>query len=242
MQFEIFEDKIQSRTSHTIKAKDYITTPKDDGYRGIHLTLVHENAKNNLYDGLQVELQLRTRIQHAWSTAVEACEAIAGGDMKRGEGEKEWREFFRFVSSGFAMAENCAPVPAHSGMLAAEVYGNIKELESELRVLEHLERTESIRKAHQQKGSGNEFLLLVLNETGTDSSTSVIGFKKSEADKATEEYNRLEQEISENTTDSRKVVLVSAGNIKKARKAFPNFFLDTSEFQKHLKNVIRHAR
>jgi putative GTP pyrophosphokinase len=49
----------------------YIAHPKSDGYRGIHLIYRYSNSLAPAYDGLSLELQVRTRLQHAWATAVE---------------------------------------------------------------------------------------------------------------------------------------------------------------------------
>jgi Region found in RelA / SpoT proteins len=54
-----------------VSSKDYIAEPKTDGYRGIHLIYRYKNLQESSYNGLLLELQLRTKLQHAWATAVE---------------------------------------------------------------------------------------------------------------------------------------------------------------------------
>ena len=62
----------RSRARHTLaNEKDYIRNPKPSGYRGIHLVYRYQSDRSKVYNGLQIELQLRTRTQHAWATAVE---------------------------------------------------------------------------------------------------------------------------------------------------------------------------
>src|SRR5258708_23776851 len=51
-----------------VSSKDYIAQPKTDGYRSIHLIYRYKNPKEASYNGLLLELQLRTRLQHAWAT------------------------------------------------------------------------------------------------------------------------------------------------------------------------------
>ena len=50
---------------------DYVRKPKTSGYRGIHLVYRYHNDRKTIYNGLQIEPQLRTRRQHAWATAVD---------------------------------------------------------------------------------------------------------------------------------------------------------------------------
>ena len=55
---------------------DYITTPKDSGYRGVHLIYRYYSDKNETFNGLKIEVQIRTALQHAWATAVDENEQI----------------------------------------------------------------------------------------------------------------------------------------------------------------------
>lgn len=63
---QLTESYKSSRFTHDLVGeKDYIEYPKDTGYRGIHLVYKYQNRRVALYDGLHIELQIRTRLQHA---------------------------------------------------------------------------------------------------------------------------------------------------------------------------------
>ena len=69
----------QSKMKHKlIREDDYIANPKTSGYRGIHLVYRYRSDRSDTYNGLQVEVQLRSYYQHAWATAVETAGAIKG--------------------------------------------------------------------------------------------------------------------------------------------------------------------
>ena len=64
-------DYLKSQFAHELVADtDYIAKPKASGYRGFHLVYKYSGRDTDAYDGLQVELQIRTKVQHAWATAV----------------------------------------------------------------------------------------------------------------------------------------------------------------------------
>ena len=67
------EYRTSKNLSHElVDERDYIAFPRDeDGYRSIHLIYKYKNKRNPDYDGLRVELQIRSRLQHIWATAVE---------------------------------------------------------------------------------------------------------------------------------------------------------------------------
>lgn len=74
-----------------------VTRTRDDreeshnGYRAVHFTLRGES-------GLPVELQVRTRIQHAWAQMVERAAASEGMDVKYGGGPGDIRELLHLFS------------------------------------------------------------------------------------------------------------------------------------------------
>lgn len=71
---------------------DYIATPQDSGYRGIHLHCVR--------DGRQVEIQVRTRRQHSWADFVEALDGAFGVDSKHGDAPEQVLDALRSLSHG----------------------------------------------------------------------------------------------------------------------------------------------
>ena len=76
------------RTRHRLaNEKDYVTEPKPSGYRGVHLVYRYHSDRSEVYNGLLVELQLRSRLQHAWATAVETVGTFVGQALNRGRAE-----------------------------------------------------------------------------------------------------------------------------------------------------------
>jgi hypothetical protein len=80
---------------------DYISHPKDDGYRSYHLVYRYriEGKKNKVYNGLKIEIQIRTSLQHAWATAVETVATFSGQALKARGGTEDWRRFFALMGS-----------------------------------------------------------------------------------------------------------------------------------------------
>ncbi len=104
------------------KIMDYIENPKISGYRGIHLVYKYKNFRNKLYDGLFIELQIRTQLQHIWATAVETMGTYLDFSLKSSEGPAEWLAFFSLVSSAFAHMEGTNPIPKLEKLSAIDTY------------------------------------------------------------------------------------------------------------------------
>ena len=96
-----------------VKPYDYITNPKADGYRGIHLIYKYRaNAEHNeCYNGLRVEVQIRSSFQHAWATAVETVSLFIGQELKFHTINSPWKRFFALMSSAIALWEDRPLVP-----------------------------------------------------------------------------------------------------------------------------------
>lgn len=69
-----------TRSTHVRKGKkDYILEPKPDGYRGVHLIYQYKGSgEAAVFDKHRVEIQIRSRDQHAWATAVELSGLCVG--------------------------------------------------------------------------------------------------------------------------------------------------------------------
>ena len=78
---------VRLRKNWTItKERDYVSDPKEDGYRAIHLI--------NRHRGRLIEVQLRTRLQDAWANSVETDARTIAPGLKFGAGPVELRDFY----------------------------------------------------------------------------------------------------------------------------------------------------
>lgn len=67
---------------------DYIENPKQDGYRSIHFTVKYTAPeKYPQFDNQKIEIQIRTKLQHSWATALETVDLFEGSELKSGGGE-----------------------------------------------------------------------------------------------------------------------------------------------------------
>lgn len=76
------------------REKDYIAVPKEDGYRALHIVVMHL--------GYPIEVQIRTIGQDIWANVVEETSRQIGIDFKFGEGDAYWRGIFLRMSDLFA--------------------------------------------------------------------------------------------------------------------------------------------
>jgi ppGpp synthetase/RelA/SpoT-type nucleotidyltranferase len=91
--------------SNLFKEIDYIKKPKESGYRSIHL--IYKYEKNiPLNSQCRIEIQLRTKIQHAWATAVEVIGTYLRQPLKQSFGDKELLDLFKEISKVFILLEN----------------------------------------------------------------------------------------------------------------------------------------
>ena len=206
------------------KVIDYVTNPKNTGYRSIHFVYKYSSTKD-IYDGLKLELQIRTKLQHNWATAVETAGIITKTSLKSNQGPDEWLDFFKIVSSLFALKEKLPLMDEHSNFTMEELMVKCYNYCEELNILTKLKAIRvSTNKIESDNFPGVYYLL---NINITKMFVNIQVFKKSEFEHATNEYLKLEKTIDENENA---VVLVSATSIKILKKAYPSYFLDTSEF------------
>jgi ppGpp synthetase/RelA/SpoT-type nucleotidyltranferase len=214
---------------------DYITNPRDiDGYRSHHITYKYKNKRNPAYDGLRVEIQLRTRLQHIWATAVETMGTFLGQALKSKQGDREWLDFFAVVSSAFSYLEGTNPVPRFSHLSKNDTIKLVEKMERDLGAIEKMKNFSTVINSIGSKKSYT-YHLLVLNSL--EHSISVYTYDRENFEKAMEDYTKFESEAAKGS--KLEPVLVSAGPMENLRKAYPNLFLDISEFENTLLHLIR---
>jgi len=225
----------RSRQQHEFMGeKDYIATPKDSGYRGVHLIYRYQSDRTPAYNGRLIEIQLRSRLQHAWATAVETVGTFLQQSLKASEGSDLWLRFFTVTSSAFAIVEGTPVVPgtpSEERLLRAEV----ASLAGQLQVRKKLSAFgQALKIAEDTKMKSAQYFLLSLMPA--QAHLAVYGYKKQELEQATSHY--LEIEKSQTNTPGAQTVLVAVDSLSALKRAYPNYFLDTEVFLMSLARVI----
>ena len=235
-----YQDKTRF-THELVREDDYISNPKSDGYRGVHLVYKYNNSLARYgsaaqYKGLLLELQLRTKLQHTWATAVETMGTFKGKSFKSHEGDKDWIEFFALVGSAFAHVEGTALIPQCATMNALETYEAVAAAESKLRVLEQIRGLSVAANAIHTQGIGGYYNLIVLDSS--KKTVQIRSYSKAQLQVATSQYAELE---AMNLKDI-DLVLVSAGRLKSLKTAYPNYFLDVRDFIEKVEVIIEQVK
>jgi ppGpp synthetase/RelA/SpoT-type nucleotidyltranferase len=226
-----------------VKKYDYIDdVPKEDGYRGVHLVYQYrsESKEVAVYNGLRIEVQIRSSLQHAFATAVETASIFTEQpikSIKANLNDSRWRRFFAVMGGALAIREETKRVPGvpEDGIqLATEIRTLAAQLSVET-VLSGWGKT-----VEQLSGSvinAAAYIILLDAETKT---TEVVGYTRGELPKTEAEILRLEKQIARKP--SQQVVWVKADSIDALRIGYPNFYLDTEAFVEAMKLAIQDLR
>lgn len=222
--------------------KDYIENPRDeDGYRCLHLIYRYKNKKKPEYDNLFLEIQIRTKLQHVWATAVETMGTFLGQALKSRQGDQEWLDFFAIASSAFAYMENSKLVPRYSKLSKKETFLEVARMENKLKALDKMsgfskavEVIKNKKKEDKNMFKSSYYHLIILNSLKR--TLQIKAYNRSKFEQALEDYVSVEERVIKG--EKIEPVLVSAGSLSMLRRAYPNFFLDITEFTKKISEII----
>lgn len=231
----MYTDYKGSKFSHSLVSEyDYVARPKESGYRGVHLVYKYKHHHHQIYDGLQIELQLRTRLQHAWATAVETVGTFLHYSLKSSEGPEEWLKFFALVGSAFAYLEGSPLVPGHEHLDRDQTFNAITSEARRLAIRNILVGYSSALQAIPAGTLRGAYYLIELVLKG-EQKVLITPFPRDQLEKANIEYANAEKRIA--LENASQVVLVSAGSVDSLRRAYPNYFLDTHDFLRQLSRI-----
>lgn len=209
------------------REKNRLENPAPSGYRGIH----------RIYkkDGVCVELQIRTMLEHVWATSVESIDVLRGTAMKNGEDGAAWTEFFQLLSSLFAASEQLPMLEKHEGLDVIDLATKVKELE----------KTDSILSKLRSYASTNSLLAMpsfypeayyVLLERKGNNNVEVIYYPENQTERAFIDYEKNER--NKNSSDK---VLVSISDVEKISKIYPNYFVQLEKIASTLDDLLDYA-
>ena len=234
------KDRLEkSRIRHEAKTpKDYIKAPNPQtGYRGVHLIYKYKSDRNTDYNGLSVEIQIRTRLQHMWATAVETVGLFTDNGLKFNQGSQDWLDFFRMISELFAIKEKKHP-RYNDDAYILDLTKRISLLDNELAARKKMNVISIAADGlwTNNKKRGNGYYLLVLNFDDRKISIKRYEGIQKGLDEATAAYNKIEQTKGNERIDA---VLVSAQSYDAITKAYQNYFADIQGFMDTLNSLLK---
>lgn len=203
---------------------DYIEKPKNSGYRSVHFVYKYVKPGDDL-DGMRIELQIRTKLQHDWATAVETAELISHSSLKASQGDQAWLDFFKLVSAIFAQKEG-QPVNESFKNYSEEQYCvEFYQMNQRNKFVANLQAlVGAVSFTEQQSFSGGYVLLLI---DYNEKRVSIRHFNQDETNLANEQYAQIEKSIDK---EKGAIVLVAVTDVKELREAYPSYFLNAGEF------------
>ncbi|OEJ66000.1 hypothetical protein BEN30_13280 [Magnetovibrio blakemorei] len=223
----------EARMKHTLHngpkgdKYDYIKRPKASGYRGIHDVYEYDvNSETGTHwNGLLIELQYRTRYQHAWATAVEVADLTTSNRIKFDDAQSEYRDFFKLASEiiarGFEGKTSCFPE-----MSDRELMVKFRWVNHRLGLMDKFKHLATVQAPKRFKK--NTILQFAINPKTSKRSLDVESYDSVVV--ALKRYAELEAKADEYVD----VVLVQAANRESMREAFKNYFSDTKEFSRYI--------
>ncbi|MDY6206006.1 MAG: RelA/SpoT domain-containing protein [Prevotella sp.] len=234
---EVLKSNIPENFSF-IKCMNYVNNPKESGYRSIHF-IYKFMASNKDVDGMKIELQIRTKLQHNWAMAVETAGLITNTQLKSSQGANEWLNFFKIVSSLFAIKEKLPILLEHQN--------NNYNMENLMKILYNINKKHNYNdtlkalrvstvEAKKNNFSNGYYILHINFET---KKMLIYSFSKDKENTAMQRYSTLEKSAVDKTNA---VVLVSVPKMKELQEAYPSYFLDTSDFLKAIDAMIKNCK
>ena len=232
--YNLASDFVASRIRHElVRHKNFIEYPKQSGYRGIHLVYDYNSDRSTKWQGLKTEIQIRSRLQHQWATAVETVGTFTRDDLKSNLGNAIWLRFFALMSTVIAKREGTPCIP-NTPTSRKKLVTEIKECDQELGISERLAAFQSLT-LHLQgfirrdQWIGLELDLANLKVTG-------VTFKPRDLESATTWY--VEREVDSRDDSQVEVVLVSAASLSALRRAYPNYLADLDGFRSLVQETV----
>lgn len=165
--YEVYNEILNLKEAGEIdikKTKDYIKNPEKSGYRSLHIIIKQTLKQENIDRKYRIELQIRTKLQHYWSTAVEAMSEIDNVEYKDptlvSEGNTRIQsclQFFKVISKLFACCEN------NDDELKEELANSVRTNDKFKEIIEDLKAARNSVTINMQKNStqGGEGLYLL---------------------------------------------------------------------------------
>ena len=238
------KDKLKAaiKNEERVKIKDiddYITAPKlnDCGYRSLHIIYLYKHSSRKNFN---IEVQLRTRLQHLWATTVEIIDMLEGinikthshsPDSEKSEQQIKWEELLAIMSKYIADAEGIVPLSAKDKVVFSD---KLKRLNEGLNAVSRLKSFKIMSEKVESLGdNGAEHILLIVDE---QKQHLLISQKFENRAQAISVYN--EAENITRSADGINTLLVSTKDMGQLAEAYPNYLGDCAAFIEILEQAM----
>ncbi len=201
-----------------------IPHPSQSGYRGRHLIFAFDDleCKHKLF----VELQVRTKLQHLWSTAVELYDKAAKTRLKFGEKNPTSWQFFRRASELIRCLENNEAIVPERIREAFPISEASSAALGTLNVLKEASESSSVLATFF-----DDFEYCLVDFLSSEQSIMIF---ETDEEHAIDDYFKHENalffgETVESAVDH-DTVLVRGHSLDQLAVLYPNYFGDISEF------------
>ncbi|MBA4308658.1 MAG: hypothetical protein C0429_18170 [Sphingopyxis sp.] len=226
---------IVDKSPHKLTRQDhYMDSPRPSGYRSHHIVFAfnprHKSEEG--YEGRLIEMQIRSRLQHSWATAVEAVGLYRGENMKADEGNQDWLRLFQLMSHEFAASEGCDYANDQSNSRAQEIV----ELDAILKATDALDSlsiaVHSLDLIALERNYKPRYCLIKYDQKNRKVDVSYLN-SPSNIGGVLENYSD-----NEGDSDQFSSVVVELDKIDNLKKAYPNYFGDVQLFKSRLAAVV----
>ncbi len=231
---------LSARFNHVLLTQndrfDYMTSPKSDGYRGLHDVYEYKASRisGSPWNKLRIELQYRTIYQHAWATAVEVAGLLTDNEHKFGRAAAEYEEFFclasEMIARTFEASNSCRP-----DVSLRELVSRFHEVDREIGLLNLFRQYNRV--APSVYGIDRNAILIFNKRADPEKRTEMLRFSSfSDAVKKLGEleHANFAKEDPYDVVLVRSVTGTSSGSIE---SAFRNYFADTREFVSYIEQA-----
>ena len=205
-----------------IRSRNYIDRPKDSGYRSVHYVYKYK-SQDEIYNGISIELQVRTKLQHTWAMAVETASLISQTTLKADINDNsEWRGFFKLVSALFAKQEE---KPIHGDFADYDKTRFCTEFfhYEESKLVDQLKALRvTVNMDYDKVKSGFCVLTIDFIKKVVHAHT----FSNEQEKEASELFSQIERTINKDEA----ALMVAIENMREIKEAYPSYFLDTQDF------------
>lgn len=211
---------------------DYINPPKCSGYRAFHIVSRYVHTSNPAFNGMRLEVQFRSELQHAWAMAVETFDLITRQSLKTGSGDPAELRFFALLGTWFAINENRPGVPGTPSN-EMDLAKEIRDIDARFHIVTKFDGYRAALSVLGDPETDIEPGLYILHLNLHDRTIDPIRFDFKDYKTALSQYDSLEGDHANDSNHD--VVLVSTGALT---RAYPSYFGIASRFLDEIKPIV----